>query len=445
MKSALKEIIGIVGENNVLLESPELERYSVEGKRPNIVVLPRTIEEISEIVRLASVESLTIIPWGGGTKIGLGKEPCSIDVVLSTRRINRVIEHESSDLVAITECGIPLKEFQRILRDKNQFVAIDPPHLDSGATVGGIIATNDSGPRRLRYGTIREFLIGIKVVRSDGSIVKGGAKVVKNVAGYDLPKLYVGSLGTLGIIVEATFRLYPVPEFSQTFMASFSTLEELQQAVNSVLNSSLVPTCLETLNPNLADAISGKLNLNLSMGRYALALRMESVEKAVREQIAKVKDICEEKGGNGILVDSKTEKDLWQEIREFPWSMTTVGSRAVCKASVLINDVPRVFRELEELSRNSGLRALASARAGNGVIISSLEGEVPALVEAVSSLRHLAISLDGTLVVQDAPHDLKSQVDVWGELGKPLRLMERLKSLFDPNSIFNPGRFVGGI
>jgi glycolate oxidase FAD binding subunit len=158
-----------------------------------------------------------------------------------------------------------------------------------------------------------------------------------------------------------------------------------------------------------------------------------------------VKDICDEKMGNGILVDGKTENDLWQEIRQFPWSMTAVGSRAVCKASILITDVPRVFQELEELSRNSGVRVLASARAGNGVIISSLEGEVPVLVEAVFSLRNLVNSLGGTLVIQDAPADLKSQVDVWGEIGTSLRIMERLKSLFDPNNIFNPGRFVGGI
>jgi len=445
MKSAIREIINIVGENNALLEPPVLERYSVEGKTPNIVVLPKTVEEISEIVKLASAESLAIMSWGGGTKIGLGREPRSIDIVLSTGRINRVIEHESSDLVAITECGISLKEFQRVLQDKNQFVAIDPPHLDSGATVGGIIATNDSGPRRLRYGAIREFLIGIKVVRSDGGIVKGGAKVVKNVAGYDLPKLYVGSLGTLGIIVEATFRLYPVPEFSQTFLASFSTLAGLQQAVNSVLNSSLVPTCLETLNPNLAEAISDKLSLDLRKGEYALAVRMESVEKAVREQISKAKDIFRENSREGIEVEGKTERELWQDIREFPWSMTAVVSRAVCKASVLITDVPRVFQELEELFRNSGVRALASARAGNGVIISSLDGEIPAVVEAVCSFRNLVNSLGGTLVVQDAPPDLKSQVDVWGEIGVSLRIMKRLKSLFDPNNIFNPGRFVGGI
>jgi glycolate oxidase FAD binding subunit len=195
----------------------------------------------------------------------------------------------------------------------------------------------------------------------------------------------------------------------------------------------------------LADAISDKLSLDLRKGKYALAVRMESVEKAVREQISKAKDFYGENSGEGIQIEGNTERELWQDIREFPWSMTTVSSRAVCKASVLIADVPRVFQELEELSGNSGVRVLASARAGNGVIISSLEGEISALVEAVGSHRNLVNSLGGILVVQDAPADLKSQVDVWGEVGTSLRIMERLKSLLDPNNIFNPGRFVGGI
>src|SRR3990172_2374960 len=168
MKDPLKEIINIVGNDHILSLPTELEHYSVDGIKPNLVVFSETIEAISEIMKVASSE------------------------------------HLASDLIATAECGVSLKKFQAELREKNQFLAIDPPHVELGATVGGIIATNDSGPKRLKFGTMRESLIGIKVVKPDGSIVKGGAKVVKNVAGYDLPKLYVGSLGTLGIIVEGT-------------------------------------------------------------------------------------------------------------------------------------------------------------------------------------------------------------------------------------------------
>ncbi|MGH7792013.1 MAG: FAD-binding oxidoreductase, partial [Thermodesulfobacteriota bacterium] len=367
MADPLKEIINIAGDDNAISQSPELERYTIEGKTVKVVVLPKTIEEISEIMKVASSESLAVIPWGGGTKIGFGREPNRADIVLCTGKLNQVLEYEASDLVAATQCGITLKEFQRFLREKNQFLAIDPPHLETGATVGGIIATNDSGPRRLRYGTMREFLIGIKVVRSDGAVVKGGAKVVKNVAGYDIPKLYVGSFGTLGIIVEGIFRLYPIPELSQTYIVSFSALEVLQGAVDSILNSSLVPTCLETLSPSLTDCISDKLNLNISRGKYALAIRIESVEKAVRDQVSKVKAICGEGNGHGISIEGSLEETLWEEIREFPWR-NSPNSKAVCKASVLITDVSRIFQALGELPNNYGVRLYASSRAGNGII-----------------------------------------------------------------------------
>ena len=444
MADPLKEIINIVGDENAISQSPEFERYTIEGKTAKVVVLPQTVEEVSEIMKVASSESLAVIPWGGGTKIGFGREPNRADIVLCTGRLNQVLEYEASDLVAATQCGITLKEFQRFLREKNQFLAIDPPHLENGATVGGIIATNDSGPRRLRYGTMREFLIGIKVVRSDGAVVKGGAKVVKNVAGYDIPKLYVGSFGTLGIIVEGIFRLYPIPELSQTYIVSFSALEVLQGAVDSILNSSLVPTCLETLSPSLTDCISDKLSLNISRGKYALAIRMESVEKAVRDQISKVKAICGERNGQGISIDGSLEETLWEEIREFPWR-NSPNSKAVCKASVLITDVPRIFQALRELSNDHGVRVYASSRAGNGIVIVSMEGEISPLIEATSSLHNLVSSLKGNLMIQDAPSYVKAQLDVWGEIGAPLKVMERLKSLFDPNNILNPGRFVGGI
>jgi glycolate oxidase FAD binding subunit len=191
-------------------------------------------------MKAASRARASVVPRGSGTKTGIGNKPLGADIVLSTRKLNRVIAHESSDLVATTECGITLTELQSHLGRKNQFLPVDPPHVQGGATVGGIIAANDSGPLRLRYGTSRELLIGMKVVRADGSIFKGGSKVVKNVAGYDMPKLFVGSLGTLGIIAEATFRLYPVPESSGTYFACFESLDEAHGAVRSLIDSALV-------------------------------------------------------------------------------------------------------------------------------------------------------------------------------------------------------------
>ncbi|HKQ32127.1 MAG TPA: FAD-binding oxidoreductase, partial [Thermodesulfobacteriota bacterium] len=235
--SLYNELKGIVGGENAVDDPQLLGPYAVEGVKPAIALFPGSVEQISEIMKAASRASACVIPMGSGTKRALGNRPSGADIVLSTGKLNRVIEHESADLVATTECGITLRDFNAGLGVKNQFLPVDPPHIAAGATVGGIIATNDSGPLRLRYGTSRELLIGMKVVRPDGSVFKGGSKVVKNVAGYDLPKLFVGSLGTLGIITEATFRLYPVPESSRTYLAAFESLGNAHDAVRTLIDS----------------------------------------------------------------------------------------------------------------------------------------------------------------------------------------------------------------
>lgn len=430
-----------MGREYTLSLPDELEHYEVDTKKPSLVVFPGTIEEISGIMKVASSATLSITPWGGGTKIGFGREPSKVDIIVCTGRLNRILEHEGGDLVATAECGTQLKVFQGIVKGENQFLAIDPPHEESGATLGGIIATNDSGPRRLRFGTMRESLIGIKLVRSDGYIVRGGGKVVKNVAGYDLPKLYVGSFGTLGLIVEATFRLYPIQESSETCLVSFPNLETSQDAVLSILNSPLIPTCLDVLNQRLLSAISDKLNLNLKKDWYAIAVRIEGIEKAVREQISKLEMISGEKKGEGILLKGDFEEKLWQEIREFPWRISE-KNRTICKAGVLIADLAVVLRALDELEKESGLKVYVSGQGGTGVLIIAIEGEILSIVKALKSIRALVNSLKGTMVIKEAPSSIKSQVDVWGEIGTSHKMMERLRSLLDPYRVLNPGRFV---
>ncbi|MGB7292775.1 MAG: FAD-binding oxidoreductase [Thermodesulfobacteriota bacterium] len=448
MSDSIKEIHNIVGSSNIFDESQQLESYSVEGKEPRVVVFPSTKEEISEILKLANRDSLSVIPWGSGTKIGIGNKPNKADIVLSTDRLNRVIEHNDSDLVATTECGVKLSKFQTALKEKNQSLPIDPPHVELGASIGGIIATNDSGPRRLRYGTahgtMRELVLGIKIIRPDGEIAKAGAKVVKSVAGYDIPKLLVGSLGTLGIIIEATLRLYTIPEHSLTYLASFSSIQEAHATALSILNSSLTPTCLELVNSSLSESLSAKLELNLKKNAYILAIRFESVEKAVNNQAAKLKEICSNDKGQGLIVEGDIEAKFWYQITEFPW-IKDKSKTVVCKTCVLIKDVSILLEKLEDLSKNSGLEILASARAGNGVLITSLDGDTPNLLQATRSLRAQVSSLNGNMVIQQAPPSIKSEIDVWGEIGSSLELMRRLKSQFDPNGVMNPGRFVGGI
>jgi len=440
-KNIANALLKIVGEKNALTKEAKLESFGFENMVPEVVLFPNDIEQISEIMKIAYKESLSVLPWGSGTKSALGNKPDRADIVVSTKNLDRLIEHGASDLVATTESGITLKKFQSALNKENQFLALDPPHVGSKATVGGIIATNDSGPERLRYGTLREFLIGLKVVRADGTIFKGGSKVVKNVAGYDLPKLYTGSLGTLGIIVEATFRLYPVPEYSETYLVSFSSLEESHDTVMTLLNSDLVITSLEILNPELISSLVKRNNLDIVDNKYTLAIGIKNVEKAVKDQISSLKPICDQNGGEGRVISGDQEGKLWEDIRDFPWKLFK-AARVVCKVSVLITQIPEVLDNVKKLSNENGIKAYISARAGNGILIVSIKGEVSSIIDSLNSLRGFVSLIGGHLILQEAPYEIKAGVSVWGDFGSGLSIMKKIKFNFDPNNLLNPGRYI---
>ncbi len=438
---SIKEFISILGAANVTTDSSGVTDYSIDGLVPKAVLFPENEEQISEILKVASRESVSVMPVGSGTKRSLGNIPPSLDVLLSTQKLDRVLEHEARDLVATTQSGVTLEGFQNKLGENNQFLSVNPMHQAHGATIGGIIASNASGPLRLRYGTLRELLIGLRVVRADGTVFKGGSKVVKNVAGYDLPKLYVGSLGTLGIITEATLRLYPVPERSETYLVSFTTLEKCAETVMELLKSELVMNSLELLNPLLVNEVTGRIGIELKRKKHALAIRVMNVDKAVSEQMALVKKVCNKARGQGVTVEGESENKLWDEIVNCPWNKSS-ENLVKLKAGVLITDVARVFSELEELSSQRALILYASSKAGNGIVDITLKGDTADLASTINTLREYCESGKGSLVIEAATPELKSEVDVWGDIGSGLALMKRIKSNFDPAGILNPGRFI---
>ena len=439
-KSVIKKFQSIVGEKDAYLEKKKLESFRIDGLIPEIALFPQSVEQVSEIMMLASKESLRVMPVGAGTKTALGNKPQRVDIVVSTNNLNQIVEHAASDLVATTQTGVSLKNLQAHLNKQNQFLALDPPRVEKGATIGGVIATNDSGPERLRYGTLREFLIGIKVVQADGKVFKGGSKVVKNVAGYDLPKLYVGSLGTLGIIVEATFRLYPVPEYSETCLASFSSLSDCHDTVMTLLSSDLVLTSLEVLNPELT-ALLSRNNLDLEQGNYTLVIGIKNVQKAVKDQISNVKAICDQKSSKGSIINGEGELSFWEDIRNFPWKFAE-NERIICKASTLVTDVPKLLDNISTLSRDNSINAYVSVRAGNGVSAIAFEGEESNLLNSLQALSSFVSLLGGHLIVQEASSGIKSEIDVWGDIGSGKQVMKKIKNNFDPDNILNPGRYI---
>jgi glycolate oxidase FAD binding subunit len=382
--------------------------------------------------------------------MALGGIPERVDLVLGLARLTGVVDYEPGDMTATFRAGTRLNEAQAVLGRNGQFIALDPPYADL-ATLGGILATNSSGPRRLRYGASRDLLIASRVVHADGKVTKGGAKVVKNVTGYDVNKLYVGSLGTLAIIVEATFRLHPVPPVEKTCLAPFDSIDAGRTVVARILDSPLVPSAVELLNPAAARRIAEQAGLPSAKARYGLAVAIGSVRReAVDAQVETVRRLCRDADiTDAHVLDGKVHDDFWRATRDFTLGD---GLRAVLKASVVLGKVAEAVRVGEEVAATHGLPLGVVSEAGSGIIRYHLAGDAAAperfrqgVAEAVSRLRAFAREAGGNLVVLEAPPEVKRRVDVWGLAATAVPLMRRPKAEFDPRRILNPGRFVGGI
>src|SRR5215213_2423964 len=286
---SLEDLQKIVGEDHAREATPE---DAIDGVQPSFVAAPGSVEETSELLKFAADEGLAISPRGGGTKVSLGNPPRELDLVLSTARMDDVIEHVPGDQVVRVQAGIKLQDLQERLAGSDQMLGIDPPETRSGATVGGVVAANSSGPRRHRYGTIRDLIIGITVVLSDGTVAKAGGKVVKNVAGYDLSKLFTGSLGTLGIIATANFRLHPKPEAAWTVVVELASTEEAGEAARAITRSQIVASALE---------------LHWSEEAKLLAVLIEGVRPSVEAQAERASFLFEPFGETRILSDEEAD------------------------------------------------------------------------------------------------------------------------------------------
>jgi len=413
---------------------------AIDGVPPRFVAAPGDIQQVSALLRLASRMGLAVAPRGGGTALGLGNPPARLDLILDTRRLDRVLEHAAGDLVVRVEAGVTLTAIQRTVAGAGQTLALDPPEAARGATVGGIIAANLSGPRRLRYGTVRDLLIGITVVLTDGTVAASGGKVVKNVAGYDLGKLFAGSLGTLGVVVEAIFRLHPLPATSGAVVVDLERAAAAGAAVQDILRSPLVPSALE---------------LQWSESRGRLAALFEGVEPGVEAQSERAGALLSRHGAHRTTrVDDDDAADLWAVLAARPWqaerSQTEHGEPLGLKLTYPRAELPRILDDVTGLATRHGLAPRLSAHAGTGVAYVSLvgapkgdEGETHATV--VTALRKQAVALGGSLVIMQGGAALKRTVDAWGAVGDAQPLMARIKDQFDPGGISNPGRFVGGL
>jgi glycolate oxidase FAD binding subunit len=447
MLSKLKEISG---EAHIIHDPDKLKGFAVDGKIPKVVVSPGAIDEVSKTVAYANAERLVIIPRGNGTKMGIGGIPKRTDIVLCTGRLNRITDRDCENLTLSVEGGITLHEVQRDLEGRGYFLPLDPPFTDT-ATLGGIVAANSSGPRRLLYGTARDLITGIKAVFPNGDIVVSGGKTAKNVSGYDMVKLLIGSLGTLGIICEITFNLLPLPEKKSTLLIPFPSLDDAYGFVDDVIGSQLLPASFNLLNAAAANKI--KHPMPSHKGTYLAAIGLEGIAEAVDRQVSDLGERGRKHGGIAVAdVGSEQHEDFWNAIRDFAQEFPKEFPNFVSlKSNVLISKGKELLRSYENLAGKAGVEPAFINQCGNGIIYShllvgeDLDSKVDPLVELIGQFASQASQYEGNLVVESSPPSIKERVNVWGISRSDCGIMQRIKEQVDPGGILNPGRFIGGM
>jgi glycolate oxidase FAD binding subunit len=392
----------------------------VAGIQPKIVLEPGTETELAAALRFANEAGITVIPRCGGTKLGWGNQPARADLILSTARLNRIIEHASADLTVGVEAGCPIQKLQNVLAESGQQIAVDPLWPEQ-ATVGGVLSTNDTGTLRIRYGGLRDLIIGATIALPDGTVASSGGKVVKNVAGFDLPKLVTGALGTLGVITRAVFRLHPLPRNLRSFSFVVRDLEDANRILLAVLNSKLAYTGLQ------ARFLGDK--------EAAVDVSLEGTDAGLAAQTEVLRNLA------ATASETGTGPAAWQARQEL-WS--PAGTEVLAKFSALPASISEVAGRIQRLTKAVGIQWRAVVQATGLGWLRLDPGDTRHLSDLLPALRSELEKMGGSMVVLRRPEGTPP-IDAWGSGGDAFPLMLRVKQQFDPRGTLNPGRFIGGI
>jgi glycolate oxidase FAD binding subunit len=423
----------IAGREAVAIDPASLAGAAVDGAVPRWLVRVSSVEQVSAVLALAWEEALAVVPRGSGTALDTGRPPTRVDVVLDLSGMSRVIDYSPDDLTASVEAGLTAGAFASRLAAHGQFLPVDPPNA-AARSVGGLVATAAHGPLRARHGSLRDLLLGVRFVQADGTVTWGGARVVKSVTGYDVPKLMVGALGTLGVICELTLRLHPRPEAEATRLLTFPSLDAAGECVARIVDSSLECNRVELLN-------GAALSRLVADGGApaAIAVSVGSVEAAVRSQIATLDGVARDAGGRS----HPRPGEFWEG---YAAALDGGPGAVVLHVSTPPSEVVRAVRAgerlLGELAPREALLVAGSAVVGTvGVVLPA--AAAPVAAQLVERLRGAVGEVDGHVTVRRAPAAVRRAVDPWGPVAPgPMAIMQALRDEFDPRRVLNPGRFV---
>lgn len=438
-----------VGAGSVWTDAAHRMAHAVAGRQPRVVVQPESLAQAADIVALAGRERFAVVPWGQGTQMHLGQTPARYDLALSLARLRRVVHYDSANLTLTAEAGMPLCEVYRLTAPQRQFLALGT--AGTRASLGGRLVTNTSGVKRLRYGGVRDLLLGVRVALPDGALVRFGGQVVKNVAGYDMNKLFIGSLGAFGVVLETTYRLAALPEDDCVLAVVFPTLTQATAAVAALRATPLLPSAVLLLHADVAVAWS--VTLPVAAPQVLLLLNYDGLHETVQRQVRDSRALCQI---HGSVADSTltgvTLASLW-ELHE-AWCHAPAPMAPPCLA-VRLGVLPaRLEATLAYLAHTPAFcqqHITWLADAGHGHIWArlllrpSLSDDLSRAVQDwLHTLRALLQAQYGYVVVESVPDALRRQCDVWGQ-PPGATLLSLYKQRFDPYAVLNPGRYVAGL
>ncbi len=426
----MREMLGHVMNGTSLVHDSDLSRHAVDGLVPKAAVFPASEEELSALLKEANEERWAVAPKGSGNGDRLGNLPERLDVVVGTGMLPHLIDHNPGDLTVSAGAGTKFGLLQERLAEAGQWLPLDPP-LAGRRTVGGILAANLAGPLSLSHGAARDFVLGVRVASAGGVVTKSGGNVVKNVTGFDLPKLHIGALGTLGIILQATFKVIPLPKEDMTLAAEFDDSDKAVDVCRQIADSQYTGEAIEL--------ISG------SEGRNRVYARFLGSVSSVEVRLEKGKSLLEQAGAENVDTLAQDEaRARWNAVADFGWN-GSAEEEAALRLGCLPSKTNSVIGAVSEYCAQNGYSWEMAAGPARGVVRCKIQAPPDRMSAAVSDLRSIAASEDGYALVEQAPLGAKAELDVWGDPGPALHLMRRLKDRMDPNRILNPGRYVGGI
>ena len=452
-RRVVDKIKRIVGKEHVYSEPEERVCYSYDATNqsylPDLVVFPGNAQEVSDIVKLANEEKFPVIPRGAGSGFTGGTLPVEGGLVLVMTRFNRIIEIDTENLIAFVEPGVVTGNFQKEVEKLGLFYPPDPASLKF-STLGGNVAECAGGPRAVKYGVTKDYVIGLEIVLPTGEIISTGVRTVKGVVGYDLTKLMVGSEGTLGVITRIIVKLIPLPASKKTILAVYPKLEDAARTVTGITASKITPSALEFMDHSAIVCVEDFLRIGLPVEAEAiLLLEVDGDPYIVGRDAARIQDICMRYGASRVEIaeDEESEENLWRARRAISPSLLKISPTKINEdITVPRSKIPDILRKINEIAKRSGLDIVNFGHAGDGNIHVNImidkrkEEDVSRAHEAVKEIFQATLTMGGTISgehgigITKAPY-LRMEL---GDLG--VEIMKRIKRVFDPNNVLNPGK-----